>query len=264
MAVNGIDKFADGTCDGTAMVFMSSDNGGMTWGNGRVLAGSTPFNRIAVASNGTIVLANSSNGGLPCPGFDKGIVFRKSTDHGLSFTNASCVWNTGSSDVGRTQAVVDPNDPNRVWISFNEVVATPGPCQHVYVMRSLDGGSNWTAPVRVDDALPNDVFDRAGPSLSVSSTGRLDIAWFDYRDGPVKVAAPNDSPADVYYSYSLDGGTTWATSLRVSASTAPAYHGGLNDFVTVTSSGKKAYVAFALDGNSDGQAETYVNTLTFK
>jgi hypothetical protein len=258
-----MDKFRDGICDNGAFhLFISSTDGGQPWGNGWVFT-ETPqaYTKITVASNGTVMLSETNG---VCPSL-RGIVFRKSTDHGQTFFGPSCVLDGGAGWVGSwAEVAVHPTDPNLVWISFNQVEATPTNSTHVFVMRSQDGGSNWTAPVRVDEVLPDDVVDHYKPSLSVSSTGRLDIAWFDYRNSSPKLAQSNGQPGDIYYSYSLDGGTTWAQSLRLSSATAPALYSRYNDFLTVTSSGKKAYVAFSVDGDLDGRTEAYISTLTFK
>lgn len=104
---------------------------------------------------------------------------------------------------------------------------------NIYVVASHDGGKTWDTPVRVnDDALPNGMANPDNyqfmPAISVSPGGVIDVQWFDTR---LQGTAPtpgdaqtvgSQTPAgtdhlriDQYYSYSLDGGKTWSTNLRV-------------------------------------------------
>lgn len=143
--------------------------------------------------------------------------------------------------------------------------STPSdPTKHLYIVRSTNAGASWGLPVRVDDMVGNDMVDHVYPSISVSTAGRLDVAWYDYRFSTPTTFQTPGQPGDVFYTYSTDGGNTWAQSLRLSTATAPAVHSGANDYLTVVSSGKKAYVAFALDSDADGHHETYVSTISFK
>jgi hypothetical protein len=79
---------------------------------------------------------------------------------------------------------------------------------NIYFAASHDGGDTFGEPVRIDD-------DATGapqymPAISVSPGGVIDVTWLDQRldvDGKLLV--------DGYYTYSLDGGRTWAPNLRV-------------------------------------------------
>jgi hypothetical protein len=71
-----------------------------------------------------------------------------------------------------------------------------------------DDGATWSAPVRVnDDAGAADQFM---PSVSVGPDGTLDVSWIDRRDDPA------NHLFEAYYTYSLDGGQTFAPNMRVS------------------------------------------------
>jgi Neuraminidase (sialidase) len=48
------------------------------------------------------------------------------------------------------------------------------------------------------------------PAISVGPDGIVDASWYDRRDDPA------NHLLGVYYSYSADGGATWAKNLRVS------------------------------------------------
>jgi hypothetical protein len=98
--------------------------------------------------------------------------------------------------------------------------------RHVYpvnlrdmaVARSTDGGKTFGAPVRVSedhwqiDACPED-----GPAIAADPAGVLHIAWPTFLADTGRKA--------VFYSYSTDGGRTFAPRIRVDADdTAPAAH----------------------------------------
>lgn len=90
-----------------------------------------------------------------------------------------------------------------------------------------DDGQDWTEPQRLND---DEIGNRIGqyyPQIAVSPGGRIDVAWYDYRDDPSPPPAePEDgSPLGlgsnlgdiqaVYVTSSLDGGDTWSDNLRV-------------------------------------------------
>jgi hypothetical protein len=189
---------------------------------------------------------------------------RKSVDGGAGFLPGSCAL---ASDPGFrpgiTWTAVDPHDAGRVYVAFSAAVSSLGSSEHVYVIRSTDAGASWSAPVRVDDALPDDVVDHLRPSLSVSAAGRLDLAWVDYRQAPAKRLASDRQPGDVYYSYSLDEGQTWSANVRLSGRTAPLLASAVNDYVTVVSSGNEARAAYAQDRNGNARYEARLTTITF-
>lgn len=73
----------------------------------------------------------------------------------------------------------------------------------IYVIQSTDLGETWSSPVKVFDAVAAgwDMVDH--PKLAVTEDGRLHILFTQYRP------AAEPQPMGLYYSQSLDGGTTW-------------------------------------------------------
>jgi hypothetical protein len=61
--------------------------------------------------------------------------------------------------------------------------------------------------------------DHQYPQVSVAPDGRVDVAWHDWRNdtqfNPAGTRA-NELYWDIYYSYSNDGGQTWAEDIRMS------------------------------------------------
>lgn len=86
--------------------------------------------------------------------------------------------------------------------------------------RSSDRGATWSDPVKINDAEPGRQwdFDEEEPAVSVAPSGRIDVAWLDYRNDYTFKPGPKSENAlqDVYMSSSADGGRTWSANMRVS------------------------------------------------
>ncbi|HEX6538534.1 MAG TPA: hypothetical protein VF155_05085 [Candidatus Dormibacteraeota bacterium] len=80
--------------------------------------------------------------------------------------------------------------------------------QQVAVQRSTDGGHSWTDPVIINDYDLSQAFSSFYPQLDVAPNGRVDVVWDDNR------SQTNDH-FQVYYTYSTDGGATWAHNVQV-------------------------------------------------
>lgn len=78
----------------------------------------------------------------------------------------------------------------------------------IVVQRSTDGGITWTSPVAIDDDAPDLQSTSFYPQLNVAPNGRIDVAWQDNRD-------TTDFHFNVRYTYSTDGGQTWAKNVKV-------------------------------------------------
>ena len=259
------DLDGDGTCEpGGAQVIVRSTDGGATWGSARAFPPFTqPHLAIGIAADGTILNASQTFDSTSCSS-GSGIALRKSTDGGVTFLPDVCAFMADSSLLPLvTTTAADPGNPARAYIAFRAAVPALGGSSHLYVIRTADGGTTWSAPVRVDDVLPDDNVDHIQFSLSVSANGRLDLIWFDYRNSTPKRWIQGRQPGDVYYSYSRDGGVTWSVNLRLSQSTAPLYYFQGNDYLTVVSSGNRAHAIYSQDQDGNGPYEARLTTITF-
>ena len=85
----------------------------------------------------------------------------------------------------------------------------------VFFSSSADGKS-WSPAARLDDD-PTKGRDHLLPAASVAPNGRIDVAWYDYRNDPypVPIGGNLGNRNDVYTTSSFDGGASWTTNLRV-------------------------------------------------
>ncbi|CAN5688159.1 hypothetical protein BH24ACT26_BH24ACT26_02470 [soil metagenome] len=90
----------------------------------------------------------------------------------------------------------------------------------VFFKRSTDGGETWDDSVRINDDVTENRRQQKWPRMSVAPNGRIDIAWYDYRNDSKQV--PKDDVEfflgdlnDVYYSFSEDDGASFSPNLRV-------------------------------------------------
>ena len=93
-----------------------------------------------------------------------------------------------------------------------------------------------------DDATETDQFF---PAVSVSPTGVIDVVWYDRRHDP------ENRLLDLYHTYSLDGGRTWAPNTRVTEVSSDPVHslhqGGfvfIGDYIDLDSSVDCAWPAW--------------------
>ena len=149
----------------------------------------------------------------------------KSTDGGVSWTTD--VISDGAQRIDSPVAAVHPTNGDLYLVYSSRGAATPAtqPANpsEVYVMTSGDGGRTWSAPLNITDDNQSRSTNQYFPGISVAPDGRIDVAWYDFRNDPFfrpgetgnMGSAVGERFWDVYYTYSLDGGRSWATNLRV-------------------------------------------------
>ncbi len=178
--------------------YTRSTDGGQTWAPTRVVDRSGNGCVFAVDGIGTVVLAWTRGGGI--------YSFR-STDAGLTwsapiFVGAAPFTFAGDQRAGSLPMIAgDTRAGNRnvylVWTA-NDGLGT----WDVRFSRSTDGGSTWSGPISVNDVATNRQFM---PGIDVDDLGVVHVSWYDNRTGRMTYR----------YSYSSDGGLTWAPSVRV-------------------------------------------------
>lgn len=111
--------------------------------------------------------------------------------------------------------------------------------------RSSDGGFTWESGIRVND-------DPAGsyqwmPAMSVAPNGRIDAVWYDTRN-----SSGSTPDSQMYYSFSLDGGSTWSVNRRIS-----------DAFDTTKGYPQQDKIGDYIDSRSDNGGINFVYAATF-
>jgi len=264
LARSPFDVDGNGYADTNADVFARWDAQAGEWGAAKAFPDMVGWtSAIGIGADGAVYLASDVGDTAVCS-TGNGILLRKSTDGGATFGAPSCLYNSnGSISPVRPWIAAHPTDPSKVYVVFDGVLA-PSNALHVYVVTSNNGGLTWgNNAIRVDEVIGDDVVDHKHPALSVAAGGRLDVVWFDYRLSTPKLQQQPLQPGDVFYAFSMDGGTTWSPNVRLTTQTRPLYYGAGNDFLSVVSTPSAAWAVYAQDEDSDTLYETWLKKLLF-
>ena len=148
--------------------------------------------------------------GQPAPTKQR-IFLSKSTDGGKT-------WNTtvafdNARDLSDPGVAVDPKSGN-VYVVFENM--TESNVEHAFFMSSADGGKSWSTPVNLVDTAGSR-HNQSVPGVSVAPDGRIDVAWYDFRNDPFFTpGGVKQRSADIYGTFSTDGGRTWSPNYRIS------------------------------------------------
>ena len=133
------------------------------------------------------------------------VVLQKSTDAGRTWLPSDVLVRDGAPQAYGPDITTD-SDGN-VCIAFEDVYSdTAGGYDHrILCVRSSDGGTTWTAPVRVDDR-PDLKRSIGNLQIAADSACNLFCAWFDRRTG---------DEGHIWSSVSTDQGATWRQNVQV-------------------------------------------------
>jgi hypothetical protein len=123
--------------------------------------------------------------------------------------------------------------------------------QDIYFNYSIDGGSTWQATdTRLDTGDPPGANHSRYPQIS-SSGSNVYVVWEDERNA--------DLWSDIYFNYSIDGGSTWqATDTRLDTEDPPGTNQSINP--QISSTGSNVYVVW--DDRRNGEEDPYFNYST--
>lgn len=184
------------------------------------------------------------------------IYMATSTDGGATYTNkAIYTQDTPTESSAWTwvpKAAIDRDNGN-LYVVWEEMSHAGEPVMFA-VISSTDGGETWSSPVQVNDVEPEREWNypESFPNIAVAPNGRVDVVWYDWRDDPTFDASaeePSNAFQDVYYSYSTDGGQSWAPNERVSDRSidrrvGPYDTGGIRGPLAVAALDPGAYIAW--------------------
>jgi hypothetical protein len=234
--------------------FTRSTNGGLTWMNPIDIPNSPAFGTLDVDSNGNLFIGgveleagqvwcvrstNAKNGAV-VPAFDRSTT----VNLGGSIVAGQPINPQGLA--GQVFLAVDRSGTstnNNIYMLAS--VQPPGFTTGTDVMfaRSTNGGQTFSVPRRINDDPVNHAKWHWFGTFSVAPNGRIDAVWLDTRN------AANNIDSQLFYSFSVDGGSTWSANAAVSNSFNP--HLGypnqnkLGDYITIVSDNTGASVAYA-------------------
>jgi hypothetical protein len=252
--------------------FSTSDDGGHTWTKPidvlTVTGGEKAFGSgdvaMAVGPDGA-VYGFSKESVKPAPTGQTAPLARhlmfKSTDNGRTWTTTALDQTVAR--MGNPEVAVDART-GKLYMAYEQRGAAtpstspPNPSDIVF-RASSDGGKTWTKPLNITDDPAEKRADQYYAGISVAPNGRIDVAWYDFRNDPFFFPGQEGNMGtavgqrywDVYYSYSTDSGATWATNLRVTNPSIDAKHGAtFNNIDTrgpigIASSDNAAFVGWA-------------------
>jgi len=240
--------------------FTRSTDGGFTWLNPVNIPNSPAWGTLDVDTNGNLFIGgvNLGTGQVWCerstnakdaaatPSFDQNTKVNLGGDIGFG----EPINPDGLS--GQVFLAVDRSGTstnNNVYMLASVVPTGFNNGSDVMFVRSTDGGQTFSAPLRINDDPVNHSKWHWFGTLSVAPNGRIDSVWLDTRN------AANNTDSQLFYSYSTDGGVTWAPNVAVSNSFNPFLgypnQNKLGDYITIVSDNSGGNVAYAATFNSE-------------
>ncbi|MCB0805357.1 MAG: PKD domain-containing protein [Bacteroidales bacterium] len=266
-----------GGSDDSEIVVSRSTNNGVSWStatnvSSAVAAGSHNQGvNLQTGPNGEVYAAWAIYDGWPTD--ETAIGFAKSTNGGASWqtasriiTNIRGIRTTETSKNHRVNSfpvmAVDisggPNNGNIyiVWSNVGTPGVNTGTNISVYMIRSTNGGSTWSSPIRVNQGPFADGKEAYFPWISCDPiTGVLSTVFYDDRN-------TTSTSCEVFSAYSVDGGASWidfqVSDVSFTPSAIPGLAGGyMGDYLGITSLGGKVYPCWT--DNRNGLYLTYVS-----
>jgi hypothetical protein len=213
------------------------------------------------------------------------IVYRRSLDQGRTWSAVQEIdqGNVGFSFNRRHLIAVDPVT-DAVYVTWGGNAnprarrppvgepSTPAfDDREIFFRASVDGGDTWTGAKTVNDDAPIPNIQHYNPGISVAPNGRLDLAWYDFRNSPTP---ENEGPGgnaggmnDVYLASSFDRGESFTKNIRVNDRIIDRNIGVWSNnahsqsSVAVISSDTTTYVAW--QDSRNGNAVTNVEDIYF-
>jgi hypothetical protein len=240
--------------------FTRSTDGGITWMSPINVPNDTDTGALDVDTNGNLFIGGSDfNGQFRClrssnaqdgnqtPSFDQ----NTSVNLGGFLIQGGI---NGIGLCGQTFIAVDRSGTatnNNIYM-LASVVPNGGNGTDVMFARSTDGGLTFSAPHRINDDPVNPNQWHWFGTLSVAPNGRIDVVWYDTRN------AANNIDSQLFYSFSTDGGVTWAPNVAVSNVFNPQagfpQNQKIGDYITIVSDATGGNVAYAATFNENPNA----------
>src|SRR5882762_2729606 len=240
-------------CNGGGVQFQRSTNGGVTWQSPISIPNGPIYGSLDVDTNGNVFVGGEGNTfycirssnaqiGNQTPTFDQVTPVNMGGDLGGGGIN-------GVGLTGMLFLAIDRSGgPTNNNIYMLASVVPPGRnTTDVMFVRSTDGGLTFSAPHKVNDDPVNPNKWHWFGTFAVAPNGRLDAVWHDTRN------AANNTDSQLFYSWSTDGGVTWAPNIAVSNSFNPfegyPNQSKIGDYITIVSDNTGGNVAYSATFN---------------
>ena len=240
--------------------FTRSTDGGVTWLNPVNIPNTPAWGTLDVDSNGNLFLVgvnfntgqiwcerstNAKNGAVT-PSFDQSTAINLGGDIDVN-EPINPVGLVGQLFLSVDRSGTSTNNNIYVLASVLPTGFTTG--SDVMFVRSTNGGQSFSAPRRINDDVINHNKQHWMAALAVAPNGRIDVTWLDTRN------AANNTDSQLFYSYSFDGGNTWAPNVQVSNSFNPFLgypnQSKMGDYMTIVSDNAGGNVAYCATFNGE-------------
>lgn len=213
------------------------------------------------------------------------IVYRRSIDQGRTWSAIQEIdpGNVGFSFNRRQLIAIDPvsdalfvtwhgnTNPRARRPPTNEPSTPEFDDREILFRSSIDGGTTWSPSKTVNDDAATPNIQHYNPGISVAPNGRLDLAWYDFRNSPTpEFEGPGGNAGgmnDIYATSSFDRGGTFTKNVRVTDRIVDRNIGVWSNnahsqsSVAITSSDTTTYVAW--QDSRNGNAVTNVEDIYF-
>jgi hypothetical protein len=241
-------------CSGGGVEFQRSTDGGVTWQAPINIPSSPIYGTLDVDTNGNLFVGGEGFSTFFCERSSNAQIggqtptFDQSTNVNMGGDLGGGGINPAGLDGMLFLAIDRSGGPTNNNIYMLASVVPPGrSTTDVMFVRSTDGGLTFSAPLRVNDDPVNPSKWHWFGTFSVAPNGRLDAVWYDTRN------ASNNTDSELFYSWSTDGGVTWAPNVQVSNSFNPfegyPNQSKIGDYITIVSDATGGNVAYAATFN---------------
>ena len=250
-------------CSGGGVQFQRSTNGGVTWQAPIVVPNGTDLGTLDVDTNGNLFIGGEGFSNFSCVRSSNAQIgsqtptFDRVTQVNMGGSLGSGGINPAGLD-GQCFLAIDRSGTatnNNIYMLASVVPPGRSTTDAMFV-RSTDGGQTFSAPRRINDDPVNPNKWHWFGTLSVAPNGRIDSVWYDTRN------AANNTDSQLFYSWSTDGGLTWAANVAISNTFNPfegyPNQSKIGDYITIVSDDTGGNIAYSATFNfnpSRGQHE---------